>query len=591
MMHFDVAMSVDFGDVHLRPITIANQTKDLLKIDRVHRVGNAICVVGWSTAQELSFQLATADTIVEASVRRCERLDVGQAIGREDQCGLGFVAVATDLNAAPTRLFAQIRKVQGHWDIAEFDEGPASDPSTVSAIYQCLTDSALGSEPWKQTIQLIADSPPPAENVAGSIDHVFFCTAGGFVAGWALASNEVSVWLEDDKGRVFTLEAAFRWQRQDVVEAPLLLSPGSEKTGFLCALPAIADMGNMRLAGCSQSGRFVISAMEGTRLQTELKPMAKALFDVNTPRQEIAVRARSVDLPLLTSVQQHLRAQPSRAKVEVRRFGNLIEDPKISVIIPLYDRFDMVENQLLSFAEDQDFFEETEVIFVNDDPRHRHHFYGQCETLASIIGVPFTVVDASENLGFSSANNLGAKHARAETLIFMNSDVFPIESGWSMRLQKTLNSNLELGILSPKLSFPDGSIQHIGMEPCWREAFGVWTNRHPMMGFDPDLAPKEGIQMVPLVSGACVALRRADLDAIGGWSTDYLIGDFEDSDLCLALRSKGLKAAYDPAISLTHLERQSMPGMGEPTFREQITFINAARYNLKWSRELRTLSK
>ena len=589
MMHFDVAMSVDFGDVHLRPTTIANQTRDLLKIDSVHRVGKAVCIVGWSTAQDLSIQLATTDASVTASVRRCERLDVGQAIGRPDQCGLGFVAVATELSALPTRFFAQIGKIQGHWDIVEFDESPASDPNAISGIYNCLTESALGSEPWKQTIQLIAETRPPAEDVAGSIDHVVFCKAGGFVAGWALTSDEVSVWLEDDKGRVFPLDAAFRWRRQDVVEAPLLLSAGSEKTGFLCALPAIADMGNMRLAGCSPSGRFVISAMEGSRLQTDLKPMAKALFEVNTPRQDIVVRARAVDLPLLTSVQKHRQVHPSRANAEVRQFGKVIEDPKVSVIIPLYERFDMVENQLLGFAEDQDFSENAEVIFVNDDPRHSHHFKGQCENLAAITGVSFTVVDAGENSGFSSANNLGAKHARAETLIFMNSDVFPLEPGWSMRLRKTLNSNPEIGILAPQLLFPDGSIQHIGMEPCWREVFGVWTNRHPMMGFDPDLAPKEGIQSVPMVSGACVALRRADLDAVGGWSTDYFIGDFEDSDLCLALRSKGLKAAYDPAISLTHLERQSMPGMGEPTFREQITFINAARYNLKWSRELRTL--
>jgi GT2 family glycosyltransferase len=134
----------------------------------------------------------------------------------------------------------------------------------------------------------------------------------------------------------------------------------------------------------------------------------------------------------------------------------------------------------------------------------------------------------------------------------MNSDVFPCKSGWAVTLQQQLEDNREFGILSPRLVFPNGGLQHIGMEPVWREAFGLWTNRHPMMGFDPKCDPAKTLQEVPLVSGACVALRSDDLEAVGGWSTDYLIGDFEDSDLCLALRERGLKAGYLPTVSLTH---------------------------------------
>jgi GT2 family glycosyltransferase len=99
------------------------------------------------------------------------------------------------------------------------------------------------------------------------------------------------------------------------------------------------------------------------------------------------------------------------------------------------------------------------------------------------------------------------------------------------------------------------------------------------------------LQEVPLVSGACVALRAHDLKDVGGWSTDYLIGDFEDSDLCLRLIEKGLKVGYLPSTPLTHLERQSMASIGDNTFRERITLLNATLYNKRWHKELQGMSK
>jgi len=46
--------------------------------------------------------------------------------------------------------------------------------------------------------------------------------------------------------------------------------------------------------------------------------------------------------------------------------------------------------------------------------------------------------------------------------------------------------------------------------------------------------------------------------AVGGISTDYVIGDYEDSDLCLRLRAAGGEIGYVPASELYHFERQSI---------------------------------
>src|SRR3546814_13338009 len=67
-------------------------------------------------------------------------------------------------------------------------------------------------------------------------------------------------------------------------------------------------------------------------------------------------------------------------------------------------------------------------------------------------------------------------------------------------------------------------------------------------------------------------------------SSDLLIGDFEDSDLCLKLRNEGMKIAYLPTVQLTHLERQSFKLLGENEFRTRVVIYNAVRHQERWKK-------
>ena len=52
--------------------------------------------------------------------------------------------------------------------------------------------------------------------------------------------------------------------------------------------------------------------------------------------------------------------------------------------------------------------------------------------------------------------------------------------------------------------------------------------------------------------------RRETYERVGGFTEDYVIGDYEDSDLCLKIRRLGLQIAYEPAACLYHFERRSI---------------------------------
>ena len=103
------------------------------------------------------------------------------------------------------------------------------------------------------------------------------------------------------------------------------------------------------------------------------------------------------------------------------------------------------------------------------------------------------------------------------------------------------------------------------------------------MGLTPELDANSSSTSLPAVTGACMLIRRSDFDAIDGWDTGYLIGDFEDSDLCLKLRNKGKNCVYVPTVELTHLERQSFNLTGAGDFRMKVVILNAVRHQGRWN--------
>jgi GT2 family glycosyltransferase len=103
---------------------------------------------------------------------------------------------------------------------------------------------------------------------------------------------------------------------------------------------------------------------------------------------------------------------------------------------------------------------------------------------------------------------------------------------------------------------------------------------HPHKGArpDPDMPTQ---QDVAAVTGACVAVRRAELLAIGGLDEDFVIADFEDAALCEALRARGLRIVLRSDVVLRHLERQT-PGSEAP-WRHGATLANASLFATRWN--------
>lgn len=437
---------------------------------------------------------------------------------------------------------------------------------------------------WTSKLKTVDGAP---EFVKAHLEFAVNFAGGkeGIVLGWIVAEGDPIVWAEDAKGHVWFLDDAYRTRRADVHQAFLKSSFNciSEELGFAQRINNMAQTGSLTLKALSHQGVHILGTKDIENIGSSPVQAAHWLFGIPTAIPNLAERFTKLDLPIMETIIAEQRKKYVTLKQEVKHYGTCPKDPEVSIIIPLYGRIDFIESQMVCFSSDNFINQNCEIIYVVDDPALLSELSTTAEQLYNLYKVPFKTVWGSTNRGFSGANNLGAEHATGDLLLFLNSDVFPKQNGWLKALKKELLKSDKIGVVAPRLTFADGSIQHAGIEFKKRTDLGIYINHHPQMGLTPELDANSSSTALPAVTGACMLIRRSDFDAIDGWDTGYLIGDFEDSDLCLKLRSKGKECVYTPNIELTHLERQSFNLTGAGDFRMKVVILNAVRHQERWN--------
>lgn len=141
------------------------------------------------------------------------------------------------------------------------------------------------------------------------------------------------------------------------------------------------------------------------------------------------------------------------------------------------------------------------------------------------------------NRGLSHGNNDGADAASAPFVLYLNPDVRVVEADLP-RLEGHLLS--EGGIVSPRLVGRDGVLQENARG--WPNMAVQVANQ---LGWDHfaesylwPLAPGTS-GPVPWVLGASVAVKRSDVQRLGGWPEEYFLY-YEDVELCLRAHRAGL---------------------------------------------------
>lgn len=281
-----------------------------------------------------------------------------------------------------------------------------------------------------------------------------------------------------------------------------------------------------------------------------------------------------------------------RPEVDVVRYNEhlAVEDPDVSLIVPIYGRYDFIEYQISLFINDPD-LKNHEVVYVIDDPRLVDEIRQSCDTLSRIYDFPFRVLYLSRNMGYAGANNVGVHHARGNKILLLNSDVMPSKPGWLGETLNVLGDEVNNSITGMRLLYEDDTVQHDGMSFHASPFFeGLWTNIHPGKGMPQDLF-NQAKSTVPCeaVTGACLLLTRENYLAVGGLDEDYILGDFEDSDLCMKARRSGMNIQMFPGVSLYHLERQSQSLLSTDRWKDELTYFNCWQHHQRWDATIESM--
>jgi GT2 family glycosyltransferase len=421
-----------------------------------------------------------------------------------------------------------------------------------------------------------------SEPVLLEIDEAFFCPPGDvLLKGWLLAVPAVIRAIRVRSGPLvgaLDLALSVRVSRPDVIAAFGQQTGFSDpRCGFIARVPAAISKGDLSYLEVElDSGEvgfkpFRISKHTGIHAIKQIMEAIDVRYDELDP---------AFDRVLGPAISMLHAARPQeRTPTHALQFGPPPVNPAYSLIIPLYGRVDFLEYQMALFSRHAA-RRQTEIIYVLDDPPKRRDLEVLAHSTYERFGIPFTLLILPDNLGFAPACNAGLKTARGEFVCFLNSDIFPITDDWLEMLAARLNHNPGIGVIGPRLLFEDGTIQHEGCHYRPIKEFGNWLFvDHVNKGRIPD--ENRGLRVCEAITGACMLMRRALALELGGFDEDYIIGDFEDSDLCLRLRQRGLTCVVAGDCQLYHLERKSQ-AMPDQRWRMNITLYNAWVHQRRW---------
>lgn len=197
---------------------------------------------------------------------------------------------------------------------------------------------------------------------------------------------------------------------------------------------------------------------------------------------------------------------------------------KFSIIIPTYNRWDLLKKCLTSIKEHTD-LTEGEVIVVSNGCTDHTPFYFK----TNFNGGPFHIIEWPKPLGYPKAVNMGMSAATGEYIILLNNDTVLFNNTWLDQL----------------------------LEPFYT---------HPKPGVTGLIKRFQGHK--PWVLFFCAAIKREVINNIGLLDETFTPGCGEDIDFCVRAFNAGYSIHQVPEVKLDGIKGTKQVAGPFPIFHE-----------------------
>ena len=258
----------------------------------------------------------------------------------------------------------------------------------------------------------------------------------------------------------------------------------------------------------------------------------------------------------VAAVQAHLARIKAPAHVEMQpgfdglqvRFALPQPAPAVTIVIPTRNGLSLLRQCVGSILQRTRYPDYDIVIVDNgsDDP-------------ACLDWLRHITADARVSLrrddrpfNFAALNNAAVENARGEVVALVNNDIEVISQDWLTEMVG-LAMRPQIGAVGARLWYGDGTLQHAGVILGVGGGAGhahkrLTRNQPGMMG------RAQRLQSFSAVTAACLVVRRASFQAVGGMDAANFAVAFNDIDFCLRLRASGLRNVWTPFAELYHHE-------------------------------------
>lgn len=172
------------------------------------------------------------------------------------------------------------------------------------------------------------------------------------------------------------------------------------------------------------------------------------------------------------------------------------------------------------------------------------------------------LIEAGSNLGFAAANNIGARSAHSQLLLFLNPDTV-VTPGAVETMAAAIGPGpaSRVALVGPRLEFPDGRDQPsaFGRYPGLFEHALIFNPialaviRRVRPGWDRSLLVPQPRQMTTVahVNGAAMLTSAEAFNRVGGFDEGFFVY-FEETDLCRSYQEAGYEISFVPEATIVH---------------------------------------
>lgn len=177
------------------------------------------------------------------------------------------------------------------------------------------------------------------------------------------------------------------------------------------------------------------------------------------------------------------------------------------------------------------------------------------------------IIKDVKNKGFSNACNIGAKAAKGEFLLFLNSDtvLFKDTVEKALNFFKQQSKTKKIGALGVRQLLENGRLD-AGCKRGFPTPLNslyyflglskLFPNSKRFGAYQQTFVDEKETVEVDCISGAFMLIKKEVFNLIGGFDEDYFLYG-EDVDLCYRLKQKEFKNIYYGKVSFLHFKGQS----------------------------------